>query len=241
MSENKLPDRLYYPLPEAAEFLGCSVRDVYHYCATGMIALTVYLRDIYAEDVGLMTLDLGGELLTPDDIDAGANLMNEISLVSGIHYETEDELKFIRANYIDGFFYVGSTDCFLLEFSSDSFITLSGVTSHPFKSTDDGVYAFFHKGLNVPRERLCILGSDIVKVIEVNEISVDKKEHPKRANKKGEIIPALLKMIPEFGDVNLESESISKIASVLEAIAAAKGIELNLPDKNTWARYLGRK
>jgi hypothetical protein len=44
-----------------------------------MIALTVYLRDIYAEDVGLMTLDLGGELLTPDDIDAGANLMNEIS------------------------------------------------------------------------------------------------------------------------------------------------------------------
>jgi hypothetical protein len=103
MSENKLPDRLYYPLPEAAEFLGCSVRDVYHYCATGMIALTVYLRDIYAEDVGLMTLDLGGELLTPDDIDAGANLMNEISLISGIHYETEDELKFIRANYIDGF------------------------------------------------------------------------------------------------------------------------------------------
>jgi hypothetical protein len=46
-------------------------------------------------------------------------------------------------------------------------------------------------------------------------------------------------MIPEFGDVNLESESISKIASILEAIAAAKGIELNLPDKNTWARYLG--
>ena len=45
MSENKLPDRLYYPLPEAAEFLGCSVRDVYHYCATGMIALTVYTRD----------------------------------------------------------------------------------------------------------------------------------------------------------------------------------------------------
>ena len=30
-------------------------------------------------------------------------------------------------------------------------------------------------------------------------------------------------------------------SSILEAIAAAKGIELNLPDKNTWARYLGRK
>jgi hypothetical protein len=52
-------------------------------------------------------------------------------------------------------------------------------------------------------------------------ISVDK-EHPKRANKKGEIIPALLKMIPEFGDVNLESESISKIASILEAVQQLK-------------------
>jgi hypothetical protein len=29
------------------------------------------------------------------------------------------------------------------------------------------------------------------------------KRTPKKANKKGEIIPALLKMIPEFGDVNL--------------------------------------
>ncbi|MCJ1811771.1 hypothetical protein GOY79_06265, partial [Klebsiella quasipneumoniae subsp. similipneumoniae] len=66
-------------------------------------------------------------------------------------------------------------------------------------------------------------------------------EHPRTANRKGEVIPALLKMIPEFDDVDLEGESISKIASILEAIAAAKGIELNLPDKNTWARYLGRK
>ena len=62
-----------------------------------------------------------------------------------------------------------------------------------------------------------------------------------RKNKLSEVIPALLKMIPEFDDVDLEGESISKIASILEAIAAAKGIELNLPDKNTWARYLGRK
>ncbi|HCI5669068.1 TPA: hypothetical protein NPO09_003621 [Klebsiella pneumoniae] len=71
--------------------------------------------------------------------------------------------------------------------------------------------------------------------------STQSGEHPRTANRKGEVIPALLKMIPEFDDVDLEGESISKIASILEAIAAAKGIELNLPDKNTWARYLGRK
>ena len=31
----KLPKRLYYPLPEAAEKLGCTIRDLYHFAREG--------------------------------------------------------------------------------------------------------------------------------------------------------------------------------------------------------------
>lgn len=39
----KLPKRLYYPLPEAAEKLGCAIKDLYHYAYIGALNISVYI------------------------------------------------------------------------------------------------------------------------------------------------------------------------------------------------------
>ncbi|HCN9766478.1 TPA: hypothetical protein N6999_004477, partial [Escherichia coli] len=44
----KLPKRLYYPLPEAAEKLGCAIKDLYHYAYIGALNISVYIPKIDA-------------------------------------------------------------------------------------------------------------------------------------------------------------------------------------------------
>lgn len=57
---------------------------------------------------------------------------------------------------------------------------------------------------------------------------------------KGEIIPPLIKMLPSFAGVDLDSFSVAKIKDTVEAIAAEKGIEFPDIHRQTWQKYLGR-
>jgi hypothetical protein len=47
-------------------------------------------------------------------------------------------------------------------------------------------------------------------------------------------------MNPELSDIDLDKTPVAKLIMIIEA-AAAKGVELPPTDKNTWAKYLGRK
>lgn len=243
MKKPKLPERLYYPIPEAAEYLGCTVRDVYHYCATGMLTLNVYIQNVESKDVGYMSLDLGSSNLSEERIRNRANLDFLIAYIHGIHYEKEaPDYGFVLADYLEGFFTVYANDCHLLELSNESTIELTGLETPPSGAGEDGVSIFFDKPLIVSRDSLCILTGNIKEIMQIDELSVSKtSEHPRTSNRKGEIIPALLKMIPEFNGVDIYKEKACKISDILEATAASKGIELQMPDKNTWARYLGRE
>ncbi|HHZ3461553.1 TPA: hypothetical protein ACWCBK_004056, partial [Escherichia coli] len=55
-----------------------------------------------------------------------------------------------------------------------------------------------------------------------------------------EIIPALIKLIPEMQDVDLEETPVTKIAEMIEVIAAQRGVELPSTHRQTWQKYLGR-
>ena len=65
-------------------------------------------------------------------------------------------------------------------------------------------------------------------------------ESPKTLAKKAELIPALIKLIPEMDDIDIGTAPVAKVIAVLEAAAAMKGVFLPATDKNTWAKYLGR-
>ncbi|HGE8350846.1 TPA: hypothetical protein ACGD69_002202 [Serratia marcescens] len=66
-------------------------------------------------------------------------------------------------------------------------------------------------------------------------------ESAKTASKKGEIIHALLGLIPEFDNVELESMPVAKIKEIIEVLAAEKGVVFPETHAQTWARYLGRE
>ena len=48
-------------------------------------------------------------------------------------------------------------------------------------------------------------------------------------------------MNPELSDIDLDKTPVAKLIMIIEAAAASKGVELPPTDKNTWAKYLGRK
>lgn len=262
MKKNKLPERWYYPIPEAAQYLGCSVRDVYHLCATNAINLSVYLRDIKSKDVGQIIFNPEGiiesnyfdDFIKKFSTRKRQSLNFEGTYIYGIHHEMieHDELEYFEsmdgyeyaspslvADGLDGFFGIDWYDCFSLELSGGDFVEVS--TVHTPSYIEDSVCLYIPKGLKINREALLIMARDIDNVYYDNIPNLGEKiEHPRTANRKGEIIPALLKMISEFGDVDVENEKAGKLADILVAAAASRGIELQMPDKNTWARYLGR-
>lgn len=65
-------------------------------------------------------------------------------------------------------------------------------------------------------------------------------ESKKTIAKKSELIFYLLKMIPELSGIDLENEKITKIAAMIEEIAAKKGIDLPSTHWQTWNKYLER-
>lgn len=67
------------------------------------------------------------------------------------------------------------------------------------------------------------------------------EDNPKRAAKRNEVIYSLIKLIPEMGDVDLDTESLPKIADLIDSIAASRGIEFPKTHWQTWQKYLGRE
>lgn len=65
-------------------------------------------------------------------------------------------------------------------------------------------------------------------------------ENPKSAAKIEDFITCLIKLIPEFKDVDLDSLTTQRIKLMLESISAEKGIEFNQIHPQTIGKYLGR-
>ncbi|WP_162823121.1 hypothetical protein [Klebsiella variicola] len=122
-----------------------------------------------------------------------------------------------------------------------TFLSINSVIAKN-NSGKDFVMISFNEFINVPKSHLCIMASDIKDIKQSSTLVMNNvREHSRTSNRKGEIIPSLLSMIPDFDGVDLQNESVNKIATILEAAAASRGVELTIPDKNTWAKYLGRK
>lgn len=233
-----LPIRKYYPITEAAKRMQCQESDVLHLISIGELDAYVYMNNFRLDDGKLMHLNMTEEL--EKRIDCFDSIVGEQWSVYDIR-KIDGYQSIISSGYysgmIDGLFYVDGFLISPLEFGDES-ISVQQVSSE--KDVGVGDYPldinFLHAPVVIGRNRLCVLEKDIALI---NKSTVG--ESNKTIAKKAEIIPQLIKMIPELKGVDIDEAPVAKIISLVEAAAAAQGIDMPKTDKQTWARYLGRK
>lgn len=233
----KLPERMYYPLPEAALKLGCTVKDLYHFAAIGVLNVTAFFPSLKHDQLLVMIpTAMEGDI----DHEFGGVLGSERWTISGIILQKDMKIPGYYAGSVSGFFYL-NRECFV----SPEFLGADVKIHSPFFSTRPEGEGWecqlmaLNGHIEVDTRFLCVMADDLAKIKEIGMLPVN--ESPKTVAKKAELIPALIKLVPELSDLDLETIPVAKVMAMVETTAAAKGVEFPAMDKNTWARYLGRK
>ncbi len=241
-----LPERLYYPLPDAARKLDCTVQDIIHFGAIGAINISVYIGNHKEKNNNSFHLNMPSDLIL--NIDDFGNIYGDGWYIYNIeerHANDELNLDGYFSNGIDGFFYINNFDLTKIEFDATCKLELTQVSTGSESGYNGCIDVnFLTAPLSIDRSFLCIKKDDIYNFKE--SISIHRKgqslltESPKTIATKSELIPALLKLIPEFDDVDLCTAPIAKITDLVEAIAAKRGVVIPHIHNQTWQAYLGR-
>lgn len=234
----KLPERIYYPLPEAAEKLGCTIKDIYHFAYIGAINISVFIPSYKADS---LFVSIPAELISEIDYELGGVLGSDSWCISDLELRQEGVMSGYYAKSLSGFFYVWKDFFAMAEFTNDiGLIKTPSLTTKPETEGGEVEIANMHGGIELDTRYLCIMAVDLEKIKEKGCLPI-KVDTPKTIAKKGELISALIKINHELSDIDLDNTPVSKIIAIIEAAAASKGVELPSTDKNTWAKYLGRK
>ncbi|HBT5796022.1 TPA: hypothetical protein OMH60_000773 [Klebsiella pneumoniae] len=244
IDNDNLPQRLYYSLPDAAKKLGCEVNDIIHYAAIQALQLSVYIHFHHSSPDTWFHLNMPDDKV--NDIDMFSMLRDDGWGIDFIEFKKASDYFIIDGYYakaINGFFYIDGYNLIPLEFDDSAEVSLGGVSTLPDYSDGQCIDINFQlNNLNLDRNYLCIRARDLEMInkdvfMPAKDIN---KESNKTAAKKSQIIPSLIKCIPEMRDIDLDTTPVSKIISLLEAIAAKDGIEFPETHRQTWQRYLGR-
>ncbi|EOM2434987.1 hypothetical protein DB293_004810, partial [Escherichia coli] len=106
---------------------------------------------------------------------------------------------------------------------------------------DNLMYVFCKGGYEFDVNYLCVMASDLDNIKNTGDFPKITEDSPKASSKRNEVIYSLIKLIPEMGDVDLDTESLPKIADLIDSIAASRGIEFPKTHWQTWQKYLGRE
>jgi hypothetical protein len=244
IGNENLPQRLYYSLPDAAKELGCEIRDVIHYAAIQALQLSIYINFHHSTPDAWFHLNIPESEV--DYIDMFSMLRGDGWDIDFVEFKKKSDVFFIDGYYakaINGFFYIDGYNLIPLEFNESAEISLAGVSTLPNYSNGQCIDVNFQlSNLKLDRKFLCVRKTDLEFISKnVSMPSKDiKKESNKTSAKKSQIIPALIKCIPEMRGIDLDTTPVSKIISLIEAIAAKDGIDLPETHRQTWQKYLGR-
>lgn len=249
-----IPERLYFPLTEAAEKLGCSIRDVVHLGAIGALRFSIFLNS-WSESEG----EKFNIIFDPLDSEPEKHMQGGFIGLQGKSWsltgyvkddlEVEPSMGFVTrfAKHVRGFYHLPSYSLTDVEFNFPCEVfRVHNLFSHDESSSFPAIKLHSFSGVMLDVKNLCILTTDLkninssgsaMPVIKNDEL----EDSPKTVAKKGEIIPNLLRLIPEFANVDLDAVPVAKVISILESLSADKRIEFPKVDKGTWAKYLGRK
>ncbi|MDP8607190.1 hypothetical protein [Serratia marcescens] len=243
-----LPERMYYPILEAAEKLGCSQSDILHYASVGVFNLSVYVDLKCDVNSRLVYINLPRDRF--DDIDDFQCIDGDKWSIGDIDFIVSNGNDNVISGYYSGrlfgFFYVHSTEVLRAEFSQNDDVQLSFLTTNPsnYDGQDIEISLLRDGGEVFKKANLCLMLNEFNKISSGVSGDYPKSVHPetdKTIAKKAELIPALLKMVPELSNVDFESTPVKKIIELIEAVAASKGVCLPETHRQTWQKYLGRK
>ncbi|EFD0038418.1 TPA: hypothetical protein ACHGA6_003547 [Escherichia coli] len=251
----KLPERLYYPLPEAAEKLGCTIKDLYHYAYIGALNVSVYVAENDGKKFNslqcLFHNSFNDKKLIASPVGDGYLVLGDnfkISLTKHTaplyKHALGKEYSHIRGYYVSsmsGFYYTPAHAFAGAELGGGQYIKL-----HHLRNTDHNNNSFFiycddEEGYEIDVNRLCVMAGDLNNIKSIGSFPEPSTTSPKTAAKRNEVIYSLIKLIPEMGDVDLDTESLPKIADLIDSIAASRGIEFPKTHWQTWQKYLGRE
>ncbi|CAI1775728.1 hypothetical protein [Serratia liquefaciens] len=244
MTGFKLPERLYYPLDEAAKVLECPISNIFHYGAIGALDISLYVS---------LAVNANGFQIDFEPLEVDADQVNNGSfreVVSGSWSVSHIEYKYFKDNDLheegfvaktfNGFFYVCRSSIIDLEFNrKDGVIKPHSLNTHKESEQERGIHISLFGGLGFDLDYLCVRKKDLDNLKCVGNMPM-ADDTAKTISKKAEIIPAILKMVPEIADMDLERTPVSKIVYLIETVAVSKGIELPPTHRQTWQKYLGR-
>lgn len=188
-----LPKRVYYPLPEAAERMGCGIRDVIHYGANGLLDFYVFLQNFNAPGDSWFHLNVPSK--EANSIDCFGCLSGDGWMIYDIAHKKAADGYIIDGFYaktISGFFHVNGLYLAPLEFSNEVKLETIFLSSEPDK---DGAYPIdvnmIGFSLSLSRNFLCVREDDIKK-IKTGVIKNTEEISRTVANNRSSMIKALL-------------------------------------------------
>ncbi|MCL6742798.1 hypothetical protein [Kosakonia sp. R1.Fl] len=230
--KTKLPERLYYPIALAAEKLGCTVDDLIHFGTTGQVEICCFMK--------MRVYGVSAAWLTDGAVQ-----------IKGFYCTMQISEALARGERSAVAFGLFALPCRMLrnwDLNIDEDPDYRAKLKTPAHNFDEKEVEFT---MAVQPERddlpLYLTAHEIGKLTgkpfssDVHVFAEELPEHARTANRKGSVISTLLKLIPDFDGVDIDTAPVSKLINMVESLAANKGIEFDSPDKNTWSRYLGRK
>lgn len=230
----KLPERLYYPIALAAEKLGCTVDDLIHFGATGQVEICRMMSEACV--AGIATTHL------PDEMIMKQGLYGNLQL--GVLNAERG-----RSAFLFGLFTVSCAELRDWDMKSGGVFRGMADLMTPAHSLDEQILITAPIQLERDDSRLYLTAHEMARLTGEsfspnpnNKVFTEElPEHPRTEKRKSELIATLLKLIPDFDGENIEDMQVNTILNIIESLASSKGIEFDRPDKNTLAKYLGRK
>lgn len=194
-----IPERLYYPISEAAKKLNCSISDVIHMGATGVLNFSIYLpawQESEKDRFNVFTFSI-------DESEKQGSLRGKGWSISGIYHEKIDGEKdrivsFARS--LNGFFSLSAQNLIELEF--DVGAPLFKVNSLKVRTNEtevDEILIHSFYGVMLPVKNLCIMASDMDDINtrkgELPESDADSAPKRVNTNKQAKMIKALIEIL----------------------------------------------
>lgn len=198
--------RLYYPLEEAAVFLNCSVKDVVHLGAIGVLKISIYIPGWYEIEKESFSIFYNGLAVDADQYRYGEylGLSGESWEINGIYNYIPKDNDFYQKDtklvkHFNGFFYLVPRNLTELEFDINA-DTIKINTLYATEDFDDMGAVILDSPIGVlfPSRYLCVMFEELENIQEKSgKIPAPESDRPKRKpneNKQAKMIKALIEI-----------------------------------------------
>lgn len=200
-----LPERLYYPLPEAAEKLERPVRDVIHFGATGALNISIYIKHWMETEESKFVVVYDSFTVDADQDSFGdfKSIEGDGWGIRGIYKNNLPESDIAQSatfvKWFGGFFYISPSDLVDFEFNHNSeMITIHFLETHTSEDVSGSVQLNNLKGIEIPARYICIMEDDINSINQSGEIPQPSEENTVKRkpneNKQGQLIKWLIEL-----------------------------------------------